>query len=49
MQALATWLYHHDSEWRKTERRQDEDASDVPTNVDKGVDIDSWIKKEVGK
>lgn len=49
MQALATWLYHHDSEWRKTERRQDEDASDVPTNVDKGVDIDAWIKKEVGK
>lgn len=26
-----------------------DEMSEVPTNVDKGVDIDAWIKKEVGK
>lgn len=47
VQALATWLYHHDPEWRKVQRKQDTDASDIPTDVKKGVDIDAWIKKEV--
>ena len=47
MQAISTLLYHHDPEWRKVERRLDEDSSDVPTEIDKGVDIDAWIKKEV--
>ena len=47
VQALATWLYHHDPEWRKVQRKQDAEASDVPTDIKKGVDIDAWIKKEV--
>lgn len=47
VQALATWLYHHDKDWRKVERKQDEEASDIPMNISKGVDIDSWIKKQV--
>lgn len=47
VQAMATWLYHHDPEWRKIERKQDEDASDIPSNIAKGVEIDSWIKKQV--
>lgn len=47
VQALATWLYHHDPEWRKVQRKQDTDASDVPTDIKKGVDIDAWIKREV--
>lgn len=47
LQAMSVWLYHHDEEWRKVERKQDEDA-DIPTDVEHGVDIDSWIKKEVG-
>lgn len=47
MQALTTWMYHHDPEWRKVERKLDEEASDIPVDINKGVDIDAWIKKEV--
>lgn len=47
VQAMATWLYHHDKEWRKIDRKQDEDAADIPINIRKGVDIDNWIKKQV--
>lgn len=46
LQALSVWLYHHDPEWRKIQRGQDAEAADIPTDVQKGVDIDSWIKKE---
>lgn len=46
LQAMSTWLYHHDEEWRKIERRQDEDA-DIPENIEHGVEIDSWIKDQV--
>ena len=48
MQALSKWLYHHDQEWRKVERNMDEDAEDVPTNIEHGIDIDKWIEKEIG-
>lgn len=47
IQALATWLYHHDPEWRKVQRKQDTEASDIPVDVKKGVSIDAWIKKEI--
>lgn len=47
MQALATWMYHHDPEWRKVERKLDEEASDIPTDINHGVDIGKWIEKEV--
>ncbi|HCK24780.1 MAG TPA: hypothetical protein DHW31_08390 [Bacteroides graminisolvens] len=47
LQAMSVWLYHHDEEWRKIERKQDEDASDIPTDIKQGVDIDSWIKEQV--
>lgn len=47
VQALATWLYHHDPEWRKVQRKQDTDASEIPVDVKKGVSIDAWIKREV--
>lgn len=43
MQALATWLYHHDPEWRKIDRNLDEEADDVATDINHGVDIDKWI------
>ena len=46
MQALSTWLYHHDEEWRRVEKKQ-EDDEDVPNSTTKGVDIDAWIRKEV--
>lgn len=49
LQAMSVWLYHYDEDWKKTERKQDEDASDVPTDIEKGIDIDSWIKDKVKK
>ena len=42
LQAMSVWLYHHDEDWRKVERKQDEDGDDV--HSDKGIDIDKWIK-----
>jgi len=46
VQALATFLYHHDPEWRKIERKLDTDASDIPTDIRRGVDVEAWIRKE---
>lgn len=46
VQALSTWLYHHDPEWRKVQRGLDMAEDDVPTDVDNGVDIEAWIRKE---
>ncbi len=46
LQAMSVWLYHHDEEWRKVERKQD-DEEDIPTDIEQGIDIDSWIKKQV--
>ena len=46
LQAMSVWLYHHDDEWRKIERRQDEDA-DIPKDIDHGISIDSWIKDKL--
>ena len=48
LQAQTTWLYHHDEEWRKVERNQDDDE-DIPSDIDHGVNIDSWIKDRVKK
>lgn len=47
IQALATWLYHHDPEWRKVQRKQDTETSEIPVDIKKGVSIDAWIKREV--
>ena len=41
IQALSTWLYHHDEEWRKVERNQDDDGSVYSEN---GIDIDKWME-----
>ena len=46
LQAQSVWLYHYDEEWRKVERKQDEDA-DIPTDIDHGITIDSWIKDKL--
>ena len=40
IQALATWLYHHDPDWKKVERRQDEEE-DLGNG---SVDIRKWIQ-----
>lgn len=47
MQALAMWMYHHDPEWRKIQRKEDVDEDDIPTDIKKGVNIDAWIKKVI--
>ena len=46
LQAMSVWLYHHDEDWRKIERKQDEDA-DIPTDIEHGINIDSWIKDKL--
>lgn len=47
MQALSLFLYHHDPEYRKVQRNQDVEASDIPQDIDKGIDITQWIDQEV--
>ena len=44
MQALSTWLYHHDPEWRRIQRGEIEENKEA----EKGIDIDKWIEQEVG-
>lgn len=46
MQALATWLYHHDKEWRKIQRGLDVMDENVP-EAEKGIAIQKWIDQEV--
>lgn len=46
VQALSTWLYHHDPEWRKVQRGLDQADDDIPTDINTGVDIEAWIRKE---
>lgn len=41
IQALATWLYHHDPEWRRVQKGLDEETSEE--NVNGSVPIDRWI------
>jgi hypothetical protein len=45
VQALSTWLLHHDPEWRKSERNEQND--DVPTDISEGVNIEAWIENQV--
>ncbi len=47
MQAIATLLYHYDKDWRKVERKQDDEAQDVPVDVKHGISIEDWINKEL--
>ncbi|MCD7923635.1 MAG: hypothetical protein LUI85_02620 [Bacteroides sp.] len=46
LQAQSVWLYHYDEEWRKIEHKQNEDA-DIPTDINHGISIDSWIKDKL--
>lgn len=47
MQAIATLLYHYDKNWRKVERKLDEEATDVPENVKNGISIEDWINSKL--
>lgn len=44
VQALATWLYHHDPEWRRIQKGEP-DPEDI-ANTEGGIDIEKWIAKE---
>lgn len=46
IQALSTWMYHHDPDWRRIQRGLDTETSEIPENIDHGIDIDAWIRKE---
>lgn len=41
LQAMSVWLYHHDEDWRKIERKQDDDNRLYSEN---GVNIDKWME-----
>lgn len=45
IQALSTWLYHHDEEWRKVERKEEEE--NIPTDINQGISIHEWIKDRI--
>lgn len=46
LHAQSVWLYHYDEDWRKVERKQDKEA-DIPTDINHGISIDSWIKDKL--
>lgn len=46
LQALSTWLYHFDPEWKKVQRGKDEDDN-LPFDPKKGISIQKWIEKEI--
>ncbi|QIU95584.1 hypothetical protein [Bacteroides faecium] len=46
LQAQSVILYHYDEDWKKTERKLDEEA-DIPTDINHGISIDSWIKDKL--
>lgn len=45
--ALSSWLYHHDKDFRKIERKMEEDEDNIPTDIEQGISIDSWIKDQL--
>lgn len=47
-QALGTLLYHWDKEWKKVERKEDND-DDIPTNIRRGIPVKEWVKSKLGK
>lgn len=48
MNALATWLYHFDLDWRKIQdKKKDEEDNGIPFDPKKGVSINKWIEREI--
>lgn len=46
VQALATFLFHHDPNWRKIQRGI-EDDDELPQNVKSGIPVSHWIDAEM--
>ncbi|MBQ9340044.1 MAG: hypothetical protein IJS13_06910 [Paludibacteraceae bacterium] len=49
MQALSTLLFHYDADWRKVQRGADEESSDIPQEIESGIDVAKWIEQEVSR
>lgn len=49
MQALTTWMYHHDPEYRKVQRgfEPSDSLSVNADNIEQGVNIAAWIEDHV--
>ena len=47
MQALATWLYNYDPDWKRRMQEKKLEDSGRPTDIGHGVPIDKWIKEQV--
>jgi hypothetical protein len=49
MQALSTWLYHHDPDFRKVQRGYEPSESTAAHagNIEQGVNIAAWIEDHV--
>ena len=49
MQALTTWMYHHDPEYRKVQRgfEPTESVAANSENIEQGVNIADWIEDHV--
>lgn len=49
MQALTTWMYHHDPEYRKVQRGFEPTDSQTANadNIEQGVNIAAWIEDHV--
>ena len=49
LNALQMWLRHHSQMFRSIEsgKLEDEENSDIPTDINHGIDIGKWIEKEV--
>ena len=49
LKALQMWLRHQSQMYRSIEsgKLEDEENSDIPTDINHGIDIGKWIEKEV--
>ena len=49
LNALQMWLRHHSQIYRSIEsgKLEDEENSDIPMDINHGIDIGKWIEKEV--
>lgn len=47
LQAIQVLLYHYDPDWRKVQKGVEELEDGIPRNIEHGIDVEKWIKKEV--
>lgn len=48
VQALSTWLYHFDKQWREVQKgKKDEEEKGLPFDAKKGISVNKWIEREL--